>query len=335
MVNIWFSAILNRRVRKFIIHGSSHKDFSSQPLFSCKSLVELVLNISCYLRVPADVNLPNLETLDLSGIRFTSNLNELVLSFPLLKKFECQNCTWSNVQNVSLQVPALEVVVLKFGGSVYVANTCTIKFCNSRLTDFSYDGSTSQDYVLLNPPSDIHVFINILVPQYRLEEEEEKEISLRACMLLKQFSQVEYLKLGQTKVFAKALGSLEDFPAFMMLRHLELGYVTGEMLLELLLKSPNLTTLDIKGISEFETELLGSAFVPHCLSSTLEVVKLGMHKGHDFEFCVAKFVMEHALVLKRLSFSWYSHQLKCKTKRVKDKLFSFKKASNTAIIEFS
>lgn len=88
-------------------------------------------------------------------------------------------------------------------------------------------------------------------------------------------------------------------------------------------------------ISEFDTELFDSTLVPYCLLNTIEAVKLGIFKGHDYELCLAKFVMENGLALKRLSFYWYSHQLKCKKLRVKEKLFSFNRGSNAAIIEFS
>ena len=88
-------------------------------------------------------------------------------------------------------------------------------------------------------------------------------------------------------------------------------------------------------ISKFDKELLDSALVPECLQYTLEVVKFGEVRGHEHELCLAKFVMENGLVLKRMSF-WLagcSGKLKA-IEEFKEKLFSFKKGFSLAI-EFS
>ncbi|WVZ01579.1 hypothetical protein V8G54_027648 [Vigna mungo] len=151
-----------------------------------------------------------------------------------------------------------------------------------------------------------------------------------------------------------------------MLSHLDLGFVTGDVLLGLLLKSPVLRTLVFKvitsakifqvfrilihpftlfvlminfnhqGISKFDMELLNSAAVPECLTFTLQVVKFGSLNGFEHELCVAKFVMENALMLERMSFSIDFRQRKSKViEEFKEKLFSYKKAFSCAIIEFS
>ncbi|RZB41371.1 hypothetical protein D0Y65_055279, partial [Glycine soja] len=98
-----------------------------------------------------------------------------------------------------------------------------------------------------------------------------------------------YFKLLLAKLVTK-------LPLFGMLSQLELGLVSGEVLLGLLLKSPVLKTLAFKGISKFDKELLNSAAVLECLTSTLQVVKF--HKLHGFEhkLCFAKFVMENGLI---------------------------------------
>lgn len=64
-----------------------------------------------------------------------------------------------------------------------------------------------------------------------------------------------------------------------------------------------------QGISKFDKELLNSAAVLECLTSTLQVVKF--HKLHGFEhkLCFAKFVMEKGLVPERMSFYLVSYSL--------------------------
>lgn len=161
--------------------------------------------------------------------------------------------------------------------------------------------------------------------------------------------------------------SMANLPLFGMLSYLDLGFVTGDVLLGLLLKSPVLRTLAFEviitraktfqvfrilihpftlvvlminynhqGISKFDVVLLNSAAVPECLTSTLQVVKFGSLNGFEHELCVAKFVMENALMLERMSFSIVYWQMKSKViEEFKEKLFSYKKAFSCAIIEFS
>nr|KYP39140.1 F-box/LRR-repeat protein At3g59200 family [Cajanus cajan] len=118
---------------------------------------------------------------------------------------------------------------------------------------------------------------------------------------------------------------------------LELGLVSGEVLLGLLLKSPVLKTLLFKGISKFAKELLNSTAVPDCLTYTLQVVKFRKVHGCEHELWLAKFFVENGLVLERMSFSLVSQWLgKSKIMEdFKEKLFSFKRGFSFAFIEFS
>ena len=89
-------------------------------------------------------------------------------------------------------------------------------------------------------------------------------------------------------------------------------------------------------VSKFDKELLNAAVVPDCLQYTLEVVKFGQVQGHEHELCLAKFVMENGLVLKRMSFSIAARLGNPKAiEEFKEKLFSFKKGFSFAIVEFS
>ncbi|RHN74792.1 putative FBD domain-containing protein [Medicago truncatula] len=121
-------------------------------------------------------------------------------------------------------------------------------------------------------------------------------------------------------------------PKFAMLSHLDVGIVSGEVLLGLLQKTPVLTILDFKGISEFNEELLNSAVVPDCLTSSLQVVKFGTVHGSENELRLAKFFMENGVVLERTSFSLYGKSTVIE--EFKEKLYSFKKGVSFAILEF-
>lgn len=72
---------------------------------------------------------------------------------------------------------------------------------------------------------------------------------------------------------------------------------------------------------------MNSAIMPHCLLSTLKVLKFEKFVGHDNGLSIAKFIIENGQVLERISFSL------CEL-NIQKKLLSFKKSSSSAIIEF-
>lgn len=92
-----------------------------------------------------------------------------------------------------------------------------------------------------------------------------------------------------------------------------------------------------QGIFRFNKELLNSAVVRDCLTSTLKVVKFGRVNGYKHELCLSKFFMENGTVLERMSFSLASQEPgKSKVMEdFKEILFSFKKGFSFAVVEFS
>ncbi|KAJ1384002.1 FBD domain, partial [Sesbania bispinosa] len=133
---------------------------------------------------------------------------------------------------------------------------------------------------------------------------------------------------------AQAKDSLATLSAFGMLSRLELFIVDGEILLALLLKTPFLKTLVISGIPQFNREVLNSANVPDCLLSTLQVVEIRSVCVDKYVLSLAKFVMENALVLERMSFVVPPWVERSNLEKVKEKLLSVKKGSCFPIVEF-
>ncbi|KAG4931078.1 hypothetical protein AAZX31_17G184400 [Glycine max] len=345
LLNTWICNILIRDIKNLCIVTQSEMSFSahaSHSLFNSRLLEELVLKTmhSFAIRVTESVvQFEHLKLLKLSGILFSLDFNSkhLTLSLPVLKVFETLNCTWLNAKRITLKVPLLESVIITQDTKPpsYVKPHCAFEFSASHLKEFSYCGCgyISHYFKLLDTSSAHNASLNITVNQCPINRDPETEV--RAFLLLKQFSQVKYLKFEGCQVLAQS--KVASLPLFGMLSELELGLVSGEVLLGLLLKSPVLKTLLFEGISNFDKELLNSAAVPECLTSTLQVVKFHKLHGCEHELCLAKFVMENGLVLERMSFFLASHCLgKSKImEEFKAKLFSFKKGFSFAIVEFS
>ncbi|KAL1299815.1 uncharacterized protein LOC107613027 isoform X2 [Arachis ipaensis] len=176
---------------------------------------------------------------------------------------------------------------------------------------------------MIDPSSAQNASATLILPPY--ERRVSSTMQYGALVLLKQFSQVRYLKFGGLDVLAQQVVIL--LPEFGMLRHLELDSITGEFLLALLLKTPILNTLVVEA-------LLKSADVPDCLRHTLQVVKFRDVCGDEHELCFAKLFMEKGSVLKRMSFSLSHLFVKSEAiEELKEKLSGLKKCLTYTIVE--
>ncbi|KAK7272619.1 hypothetical protein RJT34_29337 [Clitoria ternatea] len=346
LVNTWICCILNRGVKNLRVNSHSEISFSaltSHSLFNSKLLEELMLEMCCCgIKVTTTfVHFGHLKILKLSGIVFSLEPSIgpefLTLSLPVLKEFVTVNCTWLSAKVITLKVPLLERVIIEQDAKSLSHDTLRdITFSALHLREFTYygDGCISHYFALLDGSSAYNASLNVILKQ--CEGNIDLKTVFRACHLLEQFSQVKNLKFEGSMVLLTLL-EVTNLPLFGMLTHLELGLVTCEVLLGLLLRSPVLETLVFKGVSKFQNELLNSTAVPRCLTSSLQVVKFEKLHGFEHELCLAKFMMENGLVLQRMSFS-LAYQGLGKSKAIeefKKKLFSFKKGFSFAIVEFS
>ncbi|XP_058740950.1 putative F-box/FBD/LRR-repeat protein At5g22670 [Vicia villosa] len=230
-----------------------------------------------------------------------------------LEKFEIKNCSWLSAHDVTIEAPLLQsVLIVQDRESVTrEPRSCTIKFSDSCMKEFTYEGygSISQSIVLSNPSAARYASVKIMLHR---DGSYVQETGSRTCLLLKQFSQAKRIEFHESEVLTQP--NMIALPRFAMLSHLDLGVITGDVLLSLLQKSPILNTLVLKEISKFDQELLNSAAVPECLASSLQVVKFGRVYGSEHELFLAKYFMENGAVLERL--------------------YGFKKGVSFAILEF-
>ncbi|KAI5412178.1 F-box/FBD/LRR-repeat protein At3g14710 isoform X2 [Lathyrus oleraceus] len=323
----WISVVLNLRIKKLCVNLQNELAVSSDAFFKCRFLEELILNRFA-ITVSSFVCLSSLSSLTILKLCRTkiscdsSNESEtLTLNFPALRKYETLDCTWSGVKSVTLQVPLLEVVSIKYT-SVSRDSHVEIKFYASRLTKFCYSGFVL-DTILLDTDSLASADISLYNNEKSLQEigmfvSKLLSIypeSLKLCVCIKQF------------VLAGSKHHFTDIPPFGMLSYLELNFVGCEYLLSILLKTPCLKTLVLKVIY-FDGMLMDFATVPHCLLHTLKVLKFKKSVGHVRGLSIAKYILENGQVLERINFCLCS-------KEAQEKVLSFKKSSTSVILEFS
>ncbi|XP_028787047.1 F-box/FBD/LRR-repeat protein At3g14710-like [Neltuma alba] len=339
-INAWISLILERGVRNLRIQYADKVLLSSNSLFNCSSLEHLVLQMRCTLSVPSSVCLPNLQYLSFSGIRLVSDPStcskDQTLSFPVLKAFEARGCEWS-MQNVSIEVPQLQTFSVAFWNSLSnESSRSSINIYAPNLTDFSYEGDLEHEVILSSPSSIISASVVIVIDEDI--NDGIQEISTRAHLLLRQFHEVESLKLWFYKVPMHAKDVFTNLPAFGRLNYLQINEVAGEALLNLLHNSPILETLVLlHGVSKFDKDLLTSASVPHCFQSCLKVFQFGGFNVHEHELSLVKFAMANAAKLEKMIITtafWLQYS-DINMEKVKEQLLSFPKCSTSASLEFA
>ncbi|RDX62867.1 F-box/FBD/LRR-repeat protein, partial [Mucuna pruriens] len=338
LVSSWISSILERGVQKLHIQYADKVLFPSHSLFSCSSLVQLLLQMRCTISVPISASLPNLQNLSISGIRLVSESStyseDLILTFPVLKVLEARGCEWLTKQNISIQAPLLERFSIAIWNSLSnESHKSAIKVLAPYVTDFSYEGDLEQDIILLNSSSIRSASVVIVI-----DEDIKENLGFQVHKLLAQIREVERLKLFFYKVLMHARDIFTHLPAFGRLTYLQLNEVTGEALLNILHNSPILSTLVLQnGVSELNKDALTCASVPQCFLSSLKDFELKGFNVHEHEVLLAKFVMANAAVLERMSIctAFWLRYSDIDMDKVKEQILSFPKCSNFVMIQFS
>ncbi|XP_057451041.1 F-box/FBD/LRR-repeat protein At3g14710-like [Lotus japonicus] len=341
-VNAWISSVLHRGLQKLHIQCYDKVLLSSHSLFSCNSLVELKLQMKCTLNVPISAFLPNLQSFSISGVKLVSDSptdsKDITLSFPVLKVFEARGCEWLTMQDISIQAPLLE----KF--SIAIWNTHSngkckpaIKVFSSKLTDFSYEGDLEQEINLLHPSSIRSASAVIVVDEDRKDRLSMEKLVFQAQMFLRQFHQVERLKLLFYKVLIHAKDVFTHLPAFGKLTYLQLNEVTGEALFHLLHHSPFLSNLDLlNGVSDLNEDVLKAPAVPVCFLSSFKVFQFNGFNVKEHELSLVKFVLANAAVLERVKIctAFWLRYSDIDMEKVKQQILSLPKRSSFSMIEF-
>lgn len=144
LLNTWISCILKKRVKMLFVSSNLElfSALTSHTLFNCTyHLEELVLKMRhCAIKVPPSrfgfFTFGSLEVLKLCGIIFTID-EPLRIILGALKKFETKNCSWLSSNDVTIEAPLLESVLIEQNRE---SRSCTIKFSASCMKEFTYYG---------------------------------------------------------------------------------------------------------------------------------------------------------------------------------------------------
>ncbi|RHN38639.1 putative F-box domain, leucine-rich repeat domain, L domain-containing protein [Medicago truncatula] len=297
LLDAWFGImLLDRTLKNLRIHSHFKLPFST---FASNSLFKITLLLEklelhpesiSRIKVPSkpDIHFGNLKHLKLCKIKFktdsTISPDHIDLRFPHLTKFEAINCSWFlDSGAVYVHAPLLQSINIKNGSCLlYGEDNSAINFVSSlHLQEFTFAGYCIPQGIII--PFPYYAYATTAIEKGPVYSPNHSIFGL-----LSQFSNAKQIRF-------QVFGDLAPPPppqlcVFSMLTNLEVFFVSVDVLLALLQKSPVLKILTLKGIHEFAEERLNSAVVPKCFAS-LEDVNLEVD-GVQHELFLAKFFME-------------------------------------------
>ncbi|KAI3509998.1 hypothetical protein L1887_25524 [Cichorium endivia] len=318
-----------------------------ESMFNSMSLTTLKLDTD-FIEIPSHVSFPSLKTLHLSFVGFMNDddVKRLFSGCSVLENLFLEECQCFYLENTVISSSTLKSLTIH--DELYFeedddTNGCKIKIDATNLTYFEYIGHLSNEILLINIPSLVKASIHIPLP-----EERQNEVGCRAVNLLKQLSNVVFLRLSSFTL--ESIICAENMPLhfqlFPNLIHLvlskEVDNYTFRKLHELLYFCPYTQTLCLSegfehcfDIGEDDRIWL---IMPACVTDCLKTVTLKNFHANDSEICFLKCVLKYAHVLERMDISWSkTHQLRDikKETEVREELETFERRSTNCVIKFS
>ncbi|XP_010536823.1 PREDICTED: F-box/FBD/LRR-repeat protein At5g56420-like [Tarenaya hassleriana] len=326
-VGIWVKLAVDRRVSKMTIHYSSTERPIKLPmsLYTCDSLMVLVLNNGILVDVPDLVCFPSLKILHLDFVKYAGD--ESVLRFlsncPVLEDLVVKRCHNDNVTTFVVTVPTLQ--------RLYVYRTSEKVQDGDDLT-FSINAPSVKHFGI----TDYHD-ISSLAENMPVVEEANIDVTYSNTeKLLGSLTSVKCLSLClNTSKAAYPTGSI-----FYRLVYLELCTCVSEWmnLLMLLLKDcPNLRVLKLDERHTPDTDEPRPSWnqpssVPECLLFHLENFEFQRYGGNQEEKELVIYILKNANRLKMASISPKSTDLEEKFRMIKELALSSRGSTECELV---
>ncbi|KAI3753911.1 hypothetical protein L2E82_25976 [Cichorium intybus] len=348
-IHLWISHAIMHNVQELdLFLVDAIKSVIPESMFSSMSLTTLKLEID-FIEIPSHVSFPSLKTLHLSFVGFMNDddVKRLFSGCSVLENLFLEECQWMYLENTVISSSTLKSLTIH--DEFYFeedddTNGCKIKIDATNLTYFEYIGYLSNEILLINIPSLVKASIHIPLP-----EERQNEVACRAVNLLKQLSNVVFLRLSSfTLESLRYADKMSDsFPVFSNLSHLmlteKIGKYTFGALMGFLYFCPILQSICFsEGFKQ--CMYLGEnnpvwLSVPICISNCLKTLTFNKLHAYNSEICFLKCVLKYAHVLEKMDISWSNNQnrvsfLKDKSE-VRKELETLKRSSTVCVIKFS
>ncbi|MBA0783577.1 hypothetical protein Gotri_001271 [Gossypium trilobum] len=298
----WICAVLSRGIKELVVSYGKNLRLPTL-LFTCQSLVTLELDIPGDMKIPPDVSLPNLKSLNLSNFLFSDGLIfKLVSSCHVLEELYMEfvklgrNITEVNIHSLSLKRMTLEFVLVNRDKDYkMVINTPNLEY-------FKFYDMLADGYRVSSMTSLEHANIRVhQCPEYAIYDVNRERA---ATNLLQAICNVKCLYLLITH--AETLIPMGPEPVFAFHKLVQLKFVNeteawvGTWILEFLHCVPNLEILHLALDAASEGIKPLAENVPSCVSFHLTEIRVSRFVGDEPMFQMISFFLKHATVLETL-----------------------------------
>ncbi|KAJ0045160.1 hypothetical protein Pint_04904 [Pistacia integerrima] len=298
-INSWVSAAVSHNVQELDLSLPVEKHFVLHySLFTSESISILKLRMGSYFKFPSLIRLSNLKTLHLAVTFPDDRSTERFFSgCPVLEELVLDNCVWNHNKSITLCIPTLRALTIYNG-----------PFCPDGLLDCVI---------------------------------KEDEFPKRAISLLSRIHNVKSLTLSTDTMECLYLEEnlQAGLPTFSSLTHLKVNigesqYLSDQLLMCLLEKSPNIESLEIPEVSDPDSDRLSTA-VPQCFNTCLKTVVISNIDGHDIgELWFLKYVLENATMLERVKIFCVNSGIELVKQEINQQLQPIHIRSKSCVIEF-
>lgn len=310
-IDSWVSIVLKLKVQELaLFFEKTNCGVSIRGIFSCTTLVHLLLSQHHVLNVPSSVCLPNLKSLFFDSIQFADgdSLERILAGCPVLEELSLECVEFDDIEVLHISLPLVKLLMMR---NCHHESQFELVLDVPKLELLHYNDFVADGYTVKNMNSLLKAHIDVGLSDEQLEEgvplyDSNVAEFVSAC------SNAELLYLSQVSMSAIQY-SCRPMPTFHKLTKLKLGTMNPsgwQLLPHLLERSPNIQILvfmegflDHKGCYEIFERCM-SAFVPVCLSLHLQKIKIEGFNGKKDELKLIEYFLKTARVLKTVKIRW-------------------------------